>query len=363
MASHPVGRRRFLHATAGLGALWLLPAFASCRQSRAPRVVLYVSVDDVLAREAIAACTAATGIEIDAVFDTEASKTTGLENRLRAERDRPRADLFWSSEGFAVVRLAADGVLAPLPEPLWSSWPAAHRDEGRRWLAFAARARVIAYAPSRGTPPIADWRALAKPGIAKGSRSAIAIADPRFGTTRGHLAALDLVWQNAQKRDLDAPTLDEWLEGLRANGTIVLTGGNAATVEAVASGECAYGLTDTDDVFAAQARGLSVEMTLPRSLDERVRGGGTMLVPNTVALVAGREGSRSDAERVAAWLVSPESEAILCRSASRNLPLGPSASCDPGFVVGDPLVFEVEDIAAKADATAIRAAELLGGSR
>ena len=362
MATRMVERRRFIRTAVGLGALGLVPSLAGCaRRSGAPRVVAYVSVDDVLAREVIGACTAATGIEIDAVFDTEASKTTGLENRLRAERDRPRADLFWSSEGFAAVRLAADGILAQLPEPMWSAWPAAHRDRDRRWLAFAARARVIAYAPSRGTQPIDDWRALAKPGVAKGSRAAIAIADPRFGTTRGHLAALEQAWANARAKGVEAPTLDEWLAGLRANGTIVLTGGNAATVEAVVSGECAYGLTDTDDVFAAQARGLAVDMTLPRSLGEGVAGGGTMLVPNTVSMVAGREGARTDAERVAAWLISPECEAIVCRSPSRNLPLGPSASCDPGFAVADPLAFAVEEVAASADATAVRALKTLGG--
>ena len=56
------------------------------------RVIAYVSVDDALARGMLAACTAATGIAIDPVFDSEVSKTTGLENRIRAERDRPRAD-------------------------------------------------------------------------------------------------------------------------------------------------------------------------------------------------------------------------------------------------------------------------------
>lgn len=88
-----------------------------------------------------------------------------------------------------------------------------------------------------------------------------------------------------------------------------------------------------------------------------------MLVPNTVSLVAGREGPRADAERVAAWLVSPECEAIICRSPSRNLPLGPQASCDPGFKVDEPLAFEVEDVAGTADETAVRALAVLGSSR
>jgi hypothetical protein len=118
MAARAIGRRRFMQAALGVGALGFVPALAGCeRKGGAPRVVVYVSVDDVLAREVLAACTAATGIEIDAVFDTEASKTTGLENRLRSEVDRPRADLFWSSEGFSAVRLASAGVRCGLRGP------------------------------------------------------------------------------------------------------------------------------------------------------------------------------------------------------------------------------------------------------
>jgi iron(III) transport system substrate-binding protein len=362
-------RRDFLRNLAvgatTLGAATLAPSLlAACEGTRARRsVVAYVSVDDVLAREALAACTAATGIEVDAVYDTEASKSTGLENRLRAERDRPRADLFWSSEGFSAVRLAADGVLAPLPEAIWSSWPAKHRDEGRLWIAFAARARVLAYSPARGTPPVDSWVALAKPKLARGTRASIAIADPRFGTTRGHFAALKNAWSTAHARDVDAPEFDAWLDGLRANGVLVLTGGNSATVEAVVTGECAYGFTDTDDVLAARARGLSVDFTVPRSLLGGVPGGGTMLVPNTISLVAGREGSRADAESVAAWLVSPACEALLCGSPSRNLPLGAGASCDPGFKVDDPLAFDIGAAAAGANATALAAIERLGSPR
>jgi hypothetical protein len=197
-----------MRAAAGVGALGLLPALAGCAaRSGAARVVAYVSLDDVLAREVLAACTKATGIEVDAVFDTEASKTTGLENRLRAERDRPRADLFWSSEGFAAVRLAADGALAQLPEALWSSWPEAHRDDDRRWLAFAARARVVAYAPSahardrRLARAREAWRREAE--AAPRSRSLIRVSARRAGI----YLALELAWANALKRDLDAPTL------------------------------------------------------------------------------------------------------------------------------------------------------------
>jgi len=340
--------------------------------ARGTRVVGYISADDVLAREVLAACARATGVEVDAVYDTEATKTTALENRIRAERDRPRADFFWSSEGFAAVRLAADGLLAELPEPLWSAWPEAHRDGARRWLAFAARARVVvarkasaasaSSASSVSSPaPIAQWSDLAASdrkvaGSGAAQSISIAIADPRFGTTNGHLAALEQAW--------GAAALDAWLDGLRANGVRVLPGGNAATVDAVAGGECTYGLTDSDDALAAIERGLPLEMFVPRTLAAGSAGGGTMLTPNTVSLIANAPGNRAAAEKVVAWLVSPECEELIARSPSRNLPLGPKARVAAApFAEPDPLRFDVARASERAMQVAVAAKNRLEGKR
>jgi iron(III) transport system substrate-binding protein len=402
MATNVLERRTFLRAAAGVGALGLFSSISGCGKSprdgavegdgrsvERGRVVVYVSADDVLAREVFAACSAATGITIDAVFDTEATKTTGLENRVRSERSRPRADIFWSSEGFSAVRLANDGLIAPFPSDFLPSWPSQHRDPSQRWLAFAARARVVAYMPSRGTPPLALWGDFARSGIARGTKASIAIADPRFGTTRSHFAALADAWSTARASssaarastsaagastgaadanpaasalaDTAAPDYDAWIDAMRANGVLVLTGGNAATVEAVISGECAYGFTDTDDVFAAQARGLDVDMFIPRSMATGVAGGGTMLVPNTVSLVAGREATLASSLRVVEFLLSPTCESIICRSSSRNLPLGPGVDCNPGFAEPDPLVFNLASAAARADAHAVQSKARLEG--
>jgi iron(III) transport system substrate-binding protein len=402
MATNVLERRTFLRAAAGVWALGLFSSISGCDKSprdgavegdgrsvERGRVVVYVSADDVLAREVFAACSAATGITIDAVFDTEATKTTGLENRVRSERTRPCADIFWSSEGFSAVRLANDGLIAPFPSDFLPSWPSQHRDPSQRWLAFAARARVVAYVPSRGTPPLSLWGDFARSGIARGTKASIAIADPRFGTTRSHFAALADAWSTARAStgaarassdaarastgaadanpaasalaDTAAPDYDAWIDAMRANGVLVLTGGNAATVEAVISGECAYGFTDTDDVFAAQARGLDVDMFIPRSMATGVAGGGTMLVPNTVSLVAGREATIASSLRVVEFLLSPTCESIICRSSSRNLPLGPGVDCNPGFAEPDPLVFNLASAAARADAHAVQSKARLEG--
>ena len=313
------------------------------------RVIAYVSVDDALARGMLAACTAATGIAIDPVFDSEVSKTTGLENRIRAERDRPRADLFWSSESFALVKLASEGLLAQLPSDLCNAWNPAYCAADRTWIAFSARVRVIVRRSDRPEhAAISQWADLSSVATA----STVAIADPRFGTTRAHLAALDNTWSRARAEGGAVPTMDAWLDGLRARGVRVMLGGNAACVDAVATGECAYGCTDSDDALAAIARGLPIEMTLPRTLPIGVPGGGTMLIPNTVGLIAGRETFRAKdstaAARVAAWLVSKDAERLMCASPSRNIALGAGVECDPAFVEADPQQFDLNAASARA---------------
>ncbi|MBN1964808.1 MAG: ABC transporter substrate-binding protein, partial [Anaerolineae bacterium] len=61
-------------------------------------VVVYVSVDQPHAEPVLARFEEQTGIDVQAVYDTEATKTTGLVTRLYAEREQPQADVFWSSE-------------------------------------------------------------------------------------------------------------------------------------------------------------------------------------------------------------------------------------------------------------------------
>lgn len=352
-------------ALVAAGSCASLLACASEQRKRTESVVVYASADDVLARDVLAACSARTGIAIDPVFDTEATKTVGLENRIRAERERPRADVFWSSEGFAPVRLAREQLLRAVPEDVWTAWPEQHRARDRMWLAFSARARVVVSRMDRGVPRIDNWAQLAAPGLAKGSSAAVAIADPRFGTTNGHLAALEDAWSRARARRLDVPSMDAWLDGIRANGVSVLTNGNAATVESVASGECAYGLTDSDDALAGIARGLPLRMDVPRTLPAGEVGGGTMIVPNTVALVRGGPADLVAAERVAAFLASAECEAIIARSESRNLPLGPRATgvdaVDVGFGESDPLRFDVAAASDRARTLALDAKARLEG--
>jgi len=63
---------------------------------------------------------------VDAVYDAEANKTSGLVNRLLAEAQRPRADVFWDNETAQLTRLSDAGVVGTRPSPLSDRAPGAH---------------------------------------------------------------------------------------------------------------------------------------------------------------------------------------------------------------------------------------------
>ena len=278
------------------------------------QVTVYVSADEHVAREVFAAFTKKTKIKVLWVGDTEASKTTALVNRLRLEKDIPIADVFWSSEILGTIQLANENVLATHHSSIADSWPVQHRDASNRWFGFSPRARVIAYDPTRvqeSTLPKYWW-----------SYGEAAMADPRFGTTGTHLAVMASFGDQ----------FSDFVDSLRGERFL---GGNAATLQAVIDGTATLAMTDTDDVYAAIARGASVAMYFPRHHDGV--GGGTLLIPNTVGII-----QRCDHPKLAAlfvdFMLSDEIAMLLARSTSHNIPLQPSvASQFPELLVHDPL--------------------------
>lgn len=292
-----------------LGATLLL---TGCGRAHDDEVVLYSSVDDYVLDEVIAAFENETGLRVVLLGDTEATKTTGLVERLLAERDRPRADVWWSSEPLGTIRLAEFGALAPTTTvheiDFENGWPAAMR--GETWYGFAMRSRVIAYASDRvdadETP-----RTLEELTGARWS-GRVGMARPQFGTTRGHMAALVKSW--------GADRFEDWLGQLEANG-LRLYDGNASVVRAIAHGEIDVGLTDTDDVYAAQRNGWDVAIA-PLDSDPLgdVWAGVPFWIPNTIGLVVG--GPNPDhAQTLLDFILSAEVEELIAETDSQNTPI------------------------------------------
>ncbi|TVQ54786.1 MAG: extracellular solute-binding protein [Phycisphaerales bacterium] len=314
-----------------------LPFLNGCGE-KGEEVIVYISADEYVAREVVRAFEDETGIRVRFVGDTEAQKTTGLVERLRAERDNPQADAFWSSEVFLTIALADEGVLTPYESPIAIDWPETFRDANSYWYGLAARGRVIVYAPDR--VPEAHrprtWQDLTNERF----RGRIVMADPRFGTTGGHFAAKKVFWGDE--------VYTEFLHGLAANETRLLASGNAGVVRAVADGEADVGMTDTDDVWAAQAQGLNVELIFPDHAegDERSTGIGTLLIPNTVAIVAGGPKPENAAAFVD-FMLAGQAERILAETVSGNTPVRPGLAAEyPDSDIPDPLAVDFHEVAA-----------------
>ncbi|MBC8202459.1 MAG: extracellular solute-binding protein [Planctomycetes bacterium] len=292
-----------------------------CGKQETNTITVYVSADEQIARIVIDDFTSQTGIEVAWVGDTEASKTTGLVTRLRREASRPVADVFWSSENIGTIQLAQEGVFDSCSTTVTAAWPAEYRDPSAYWFAFSPRARVIAYDPTVTNVkemPAYWWE-----------YTDAAMADPRFGTTGTHLAVM------AE----DANRFNSFAQEL---GNTPLLGGNAATVQAVIDGSARYAMTDSDDVHAAIARGASIAMLMPRH--HAGVGGGTLLIPNTVAMIADCQ-HPEQAKLFIDFMLSDHVATLLAESSSKNIPLQKTvAEQFPDLVVQDPL--QVDFIAA-----------------
>lgn len=286
-----------------------LAAGAGCSRGGPPHVVLYAALDEMYSKPILDGFKKRTGINVRAVYDTEASKTTGLTSRLVAEHSRPRADLFWSNEAAQTIVLANKGVLEPYSSPASAAIPPQFKDPKGRWTGLAARARVIIYNTDLVETPPASIRDLLKPEW----RGRCAIARPLFGTTATHAAALFAAWGEEEAK--------RFFRALLENEVAILSG-NATVRDLVAAGEYAWGLTDTDDANGAIEDGKPVKWLFP---DQEEGGLGTLVIPNTVAVVRG--GPNPNAARLLYdYLLSPEVESALARSRSIQIPLNPAVS-------------------------------------
>lgn len=289
----------------------------------APRneVVLYSSVDAPVLREVVAAFEASSGVKVRVVTDTEATKTFGLVQRLIDEKSSPRADVWWGSEPMGSVRLSAEGVLEPFTSraeaDLAGGWPRHLRGRDLTWYGHALRARVIAFNSNlytRATAP-RTLRDLAQPRFA----GRVGMARPQFGTTRTHVAALVAAH--------GPEAVKSWLVAMRDAG-VRLYDGNASVVRAIAQGEIDLGLTDTDDVWAAQREGWPVDLVFEAedAPQARIAGPvtlpslGPLVLPCTVGKVRGGPNPVLG-KALADFLLSAEVEALMSRSDWRTYPL------------------------------------------
>lgn len=234
------------------GVCLFLLVVAGCRRDSRATVVVYTSQDQVYAEPLLKGYASEAGVDVRTVFDSEAVKTVGLVNRLIAERGHPQADVFWNNEEFRSHQLAAAGVFA----------------SADGFVRFGQRSRRLVINTNLVSVSMAPGRFSELTNAAWNGR--VALAYPLFGTTATHFLALRQRW--------GAEAWLRWCRAMAANRPKLLDG-NSQVVRMVGRGEAAVGMTDSDDIVAAQRDGLPV-MAMPLTEE-------SLLIPNTAGVVVG----------------------------------------------------------------------------
>lgn len=179
--------------------------------------------------------TKATGIKINRVDADDA----GILARLRTEGSASPADVVLLVDAARLWRAEVNGLFQPLRSPaLEARVPPQLRGkdsgQGSQWFGLSTRARVVVYNKAKVKPQDVDtYEKLANPQHA-------GLLCTRSGSHPYNLSLFGAMYEH-----LGAQAAEAWLKGLVANMARAPKGGDTDQIRAVASGECAIGLTNT----------------------------------------------------------------------------------------------------------------------
>ena len=263
-------------------------------------VVVYTTVDQVFSEPILNDFEKETGITVKSVFDAEETKSTGVLNRLIAEKDNPQCDVFWSGDPVRTMVLKNKGITESYNSPVAEGINDVYKDTEFHWIGFSARARVLIY-----NKELLSQYPLPKSIFdltADTLKGKVAIANPLFGTTTFHIASLFSLLGDEKAK--------QFLENLKSNN-VVIASSNGDVKKRVMQGEVFCGLTDTDDAYEAIKEGANVGLVF---LDQD--GIGTLVMPNTVNLI-NKSKHQANAKKLIDYLLSKTTEAKLAKSCAQ----------------------------------------------
>lgn len=260
-------------------------------------LIVYTTVDQIFSEPILKKFELKTGINVKAIYDTEETKSTGILNRLLAEKDNPQCDVFWSGDPVRNIILKKKNILSAYNSNAANGIPEIYKDKKHFWTGFSSRARVLIY----------NKRFLKEEDIPlsifdlteEKYKGQVSIANPLFGTTTFHMAALFSVLGNEKA--------EQFLTKLKDNEVVIATS-NGDVKRRVMKGEVFCGITDTDDAFEAVKEQKNIGIVF---LDQH--GIGSLIMPNTVCLIK-KEFENKNAKILIDFLLSKETESDLAFS-------------------------------------------------
>jgi len=281
-------------------SLFIISLISISCNSNSNEVVVYTTVDQVFSEPILKEFEKETGIVVKVVYDTEETKSTGVLNRIIAEKDNPQCDLFWSGDPVRTIVLKNKGITHPYNSPVAHDINSVYKDHEYHWTGFSARARVLIY--NKNLLEKADVPQSIFDLTKEEYKGKVAIANPLFGTTTFHMAALFTL--------IGDETAKQFLSDLKKNEVVIATS-NGDVKKRVVRGEVFCGLTDTDDAYEAIKDGANIGVVF---LDQQEMG--SLIMPNTVNLIK-NSNHPENGKKMMDYLLSKQTEAKLAKSCAQ----------------------------------------------
>jgi iron(III) transport system substrate-binding protein len=311
-----------------------LVSTSGCMQSQQNEVIVYSALDREFSEPILDSVGDDLGLRILPRYDVESNKTVGLANAIIAEQNRPRCDVFWNNEILHTIRLQKAGLLESWTDPVTERFPSDFVSKENLWCGFASRARILIV----NTEILANesqWPTSFHDLADEKWKSNCAIARPLFGTSATHAAVMFDQLGDAKASEL--------YRRIAANAIVL--GGNKQVAQKVASGEYAFGLTDTDDAIIEIESAKPVAIVFP---DQAPRQGGAMLIPNTLCII--KNGPNPErAKKLVNRLLAADIETRLAKGDSAQIPVATDVDFRSRVEPESPIKIMKVDFASAAD--------------
>lgn len=275
-------------------------ALAGCGGGGGERLTIYSGRTEELIAPLLERFAEETGTQIDVFYDGSAEVAL----KIDAEGDDSPADVFLSQAPGPLGFLDSAGRFQALPAELLDQVDPAYRATDGEWVGASARARVLAFDPSRTPEDTLPASVLDLTSEEYAGRVGIAPTNASFQD-----------WVGALRVELGDASTRAYLGGLAENDVRTYPN-NLAIVDAIDRGEIDFGLVNHYYVLEVKAQDpdLAVENHFFPADDP-----GSLVLVSGVAILDTSE-QRHEAEEFVAFLLSPESQAYLAEE-TREFPL------------------------------------------
>ena len=237
-----------------------------------------------------------------------------LGNQLVAEGAKTPADVFLTENSPAMSLVESRGLFAPLPAETLRKIPAEYRPESGSWTGWAGRATVLVY----NSEDVSE---------ADLPESIMDLADPAWrGRTSFSPSGADFQAIVSAVLQLEGETATkEWLEGLKANGTVYQ--GNNVVMNSVNDGQVDTGVIYHYYWYRDQEEAGQNSDNAKLHYFGKKDPGAFLSVSGAGVLKASK--NKADAQKFVDFLVSESGQKALANSYALEYPLNPAISLEP----------------------------------